>query len=172
VSCPNFVVRNDIDDLYGFDSKFKEKTMCETKDKIKVLFLCTGNSCRSQIAEGWANHLKSEVIEAYSAGIRPIGVNPKTIKVMAEAGVDILDHTSKHINELAGIGFDYVVTVCDNAREQCPVFTGRAKLVHRAFDDPYFATGSEEEIMAEFRRVRDQIKDFIKELPDILTNSK
>ena len=146
--------------------------MCETKDKFKVLFLCTGNSCRSQIAEGWANHLKSDVMEAYSAGIRPIGVNPKTIEVMAKAGIDISDHTSKHINDLAGIDFDYVVTVCDNARERCPVFPSRAKLVHKAFDDPYFATGSEEEIMAEFRKVRDQIKAFIEELPEILTNSK
>lgn len=146
--------------------------MCETKDKIKVMFLCTGNSCRSQIAEGWAKHLKSDVMEAYSAGIRPIGVNPKTIEVMAEAGVDISDHTSKHIDDLAGIDFDYVVTVCDNAREQCPVFPGRARLVHRAFEDPYFAAGSEEEIMDVFRKVRDQIKTFIEELPEILTNSK
>ncbi len=91
---------------------------------------------------------------------------------MAEAGVDISDHTSKHIDDLAGIDFDYVITVCDNAKEQCPTFPGRAKLVHKAFDDPYFATGSEEEIMAEFRRVRDQIKNFIEELPEILTNSK
>ncbi len=146
--------------------------MCETKDKIKVMFLCTGNSCRSQIAEGWANHLKSDVMEAYSAGIRPIGVNPKTIEVMGEAGVDISDHTSKHIDDLAGIDFDYVVTVCDNAREQCPVFPDRAKLVNKAFEDPYFAAGSEEEIMDVFRKVRDQIKTFIEELPEILTNSK
>lgn len=146
--------------------------MGEKKDKIKVLFLCTGNSCRSQIAEGWANHLKSDVIEAYSAGIRPIGVNPKTIKVMAEVGVDISDHTSKHIDDLAGIDFDYVVTVCDNAREHCPLFPGRAKLVHKAFEDPYYANGSEEEIMTVFRKVRDQIKDFVEELPDILANSK
>jgi arsenate reductase len=172
VSCPNFVLRNVNAGLYGFDNRFKEKTMCEAKEKIKVLFLCTGNSCRSQIAEGWAKHLKHDVIEAYSAGIRPIGLNPKTIKVMAEAGVDISDHTSKHIDELVGIDFDYVVTVCDNAREQCPVFPGRAKLFHKAFDDPYFATGSEEEIMAEFRRVRDQIKVFVEELPEILANSK
>jgi arsenate reductase len=146
--------------------------MCGTKDKIKVLFLCTGNSCRSQIAEGWANHLKSDVIEAYSAGIRPIGVNPKTIQVMAEAGVDISDHTSKRIDDLAGIDFDYIITVCDNAREQCPVFPGSAKLFHKAFDDPYFATGSEDEIMAVFRKVRDQIRAFVEELPEILTNSK
>jgi len=141
-------------------------------NRINVLFLCTGNSCRSQIAEGWANHLKSDVIEAYSAGIRPIGVNPKTIEVMAEAGIDISDHTSKHIDDLAGIDFDYVITVCDNARELCPVFPGPAKLVHRAFDDPYFATGSEEEIMEEFRKVRDQIRAFIEKLPEILTKSK
>jgi len=146
--------------------------MRETEGKIKVLFLCTGNSCRSQIAEGWANHLKSDVIEAYSAGIRPIGVNPKTIKVMAEAGVDISDHASKHIDDLAGIDFDYVVTVCDNAREQCPVFPGKVKLFHKSFDDPYFATGSEEEIMAEFRRIRDQIKAFVEKLPEILANGR
>ncbi len=141
-------------------------------NRINVLFLCTGNSCRSQIAEGWANHLKSDVIKAYSAGIRPIGVNSKSIKVMAEAGVDISVHTSNHMDDFVGIDFDYVVTVCDNAREQCPVFPGRAKLFHKAFDDPYFATGSEEEIMAEFRKVRDQIKAFVEKLPGILANSK
>ena len=146
--------------------------MCDTKGKIKVLFLCTGNSCRSQIAEGWARHLKSDVIEAYSAGIRPIGVNPKTIEVMAEAGVDLSDHTSKGVDELVGINFDYVVTVCDNAREQCPIFPGRTRHVHKSFDDPYFATGSEEEIMAVFRKVRDQIKTFVEKLPEILTNRK
>jgi arsenate reductase len=141
-------------------------------DRINVLFLCTGNSCRSQIAEGWTNHLKSDIIEGYSAGIRPIGVNPKTIQVMAEAGVDISNHTSKHIDDLVGIDFDYVVTVCDNAREQCPVFPGRAILLHKAFSDPYFATGSEEEIMAEFRTVRDQIKAFVEKFPEILSKSK
>lgn len=146
--------------------------MCGTKEKIRVLFLCTGNSCRSQIAEGWANHLKGDIIEAYSAGIRPIGVNPKTIQVMAEADVDISGHTSKHIDDLAGIDFDYVVTVCDNAREQCPIFPGRVKLIHRSFEDPYFATGSEEEILAEFRKVRGQIKAFVEQLPEILTKSK
>ncbi len=124
------------------------------------------------MAEGWARHLKSDVIEAYSAGIRPIGVSSRTIKVMAEAGVDISAHTSKGVDELVGINFDYVVTVCDNAREQCPLFGGRAKLVHKAFDDPYFAAGSEEEIMAVFRMVRDEIKAFVEKLPEILTNSK
>jgi arsenate reductase len=139
--------------------------MPETKDKIKVLFLCTGNSCRSQIAEGLANHLKSDLIEAYSAGIRPIGVNSRTIKVMAEAGVDISDHTSKHIDDLSGINFDYVVTVCDNAREQCPIFPGRTRYIHKSFDDPYFAAGSEEEILQVFRKLRDDIKAFIETLP-------
>jgi len=146
--------------------------MSESKDRIKVLFLCTGNSCRSQIAEGWARHLKSDVIEAYSAGIRPIAVSSRTIKVMAEAGVDISGHTSKGVDELVGINFDYVVTVCDNARQQCPVLGGRTKHVHKSFDDPYFATGSEEEVVAVFRRVRDQIKAFVEKLPEILTNSK
>lgn len=139
---------------------------------IKVLFLCTGNSCRSQIAEGWAKHLKSDVIEAYSAGIRPIGVNSRTIKVMAEAGVDISGHNSKHVDDLMGIDFDYVVTVCDNAWQECPMFPGRTKHIHKSFDDPYFATGSEEEIMTAFRRVRDEIKAFVEKIPDILTNSK
>jgi arsenate reductase len=146
--------------------------MCGSKEKITVLFLCTGNSCRSQIAEGWANYLKGDVIDAYSAGIRPIGVNPKTIQVMAEADVDISGHTSKHIDDLGGIDFDYVVTVCDNAREQCPIFPGRAKLIHKAFNDPYFATGTEEEILDEFRKVRDQIKTFVEQLPEIFVKEK
>ncbi len=141
-------------------------------NRINVLFLCTGNSCRSQIAEGWANHLKHDIIEAYSAGIRPIGVNPKTIEVMAEAGVDISGHTSRGIDDLSGINFDYVVTVCDNAKEQCPIFPGRAKLIHRAFDDPYFAVGSEEDILAVFRKVRDQIKAFVEKMPDNLTGTE
>ena len=139
---------------------------------IRILFLCTGNSCRSQIAEGWARHLKSDVIEAYSAGIRPIGVDPRTIKVMAEAGVDISAQTSKHVNEFMGINLDYVVTVCDNARQQCPMLPGRTKQVHKSFDDPYFATGSEEEIMAVFRSVRDQIKAFVEKMPENLTGKE
>ena len=146
--------------------------MNSDKNKIKVLFLCVGNSCRSQMAEGWARHLKSDVIEAYSAGIHPIGVSSRTIKVMAEAGVDISGHTSKGVDELVGIDFDYVVTVCDNARQQCPVFGGRTRHVHKSFDDPYFAAGSEEEVMAVFRRVRDEINAFVEKLPEILTNSK
>ncbi len=138
------------------------------KDKIKILFLCTGNSCRSQMAEGWARHLKGDVIEAYSAGVWPARINPKTIKVMAEAGVDISDQTSKHVDELLWIDFDYVVTLCDNAKELCPVFPGKAKLIHRAFEDPIAVSGSEDKILQAYRKTRDDIKEFIKTLPGSL----
>ena len=142
--------------------------MFKNKEKIKVLFLCTGNSCRSQIAEGWARAIKGDVIEAFSAGIHPIGVSSRAASVMAEAGVDISMQTSKQVDDLLEIDFDYVVTLCDNAREYCPVFSGKAKLIHRAFDDPYFANGSEEEVMAVFRRIRNEIKAFIETLPESL----
>jgi arsenate reductase len=142
--------------------------MSENKEKIKVLFLCTGNSCRSQIAEGWARHLKNDVIEACSAGIRPIGVSSRAIKTMAEAGVDISMHQSQHIDEFSGIDFDYVVTLCDNAFESCPVFSGKARIVHKPFDDPYFASGSEEQILTTFRKVRDDIKTFVETMPESL----
>jgi len=142
--------------------------MCGAKDRIKVSFLCTGNSCRSQIAEGWARHLKGDVIEPYSAGIHPIGVNPRAIKVMAEAGVDISAQKSEHIDELPGIDFDYVITLCDNAREHCPVFGGRAKVIHKPFDDPYFASGNEEQILTTFRKVRDDIRTFVETMPESL----
>ena len=137
-------------------------------EKKNILFLCTGNACRSQIAEGWAKHLKSDTIEAHSAGIRPIGVSSRAIETMAEAGVDISDHTSKHLDELCNIDFDYVITLCDNAAQNCPVFTGKAKVIHKPFKDPYFATGSEENIMAEFRNVREQIKAFVETIPESL----
>jgi arsenate reductase len=138
------------------------------KDKIKILFLCTGNSCRSQMAEGWAKHLKGDVIETYSAGVWPTGVNPKTTKVMAEAGVDISNQTSKHVDELLWIDFDYVVTLCDNARELCPVFPGKAKLIHKGFDDPVAVVGGEEKILQTYRKTRDDIKEFVKTLPESL----
>jgi arsenate reductase len=145
--------------------------MPESNEKIKVLFLCTGNSCRSQMAEGWAQHLKSDVIDAYSAGIRPIGVSSRAIKTMAEAGVDISTHTSKSIDDLGDVDFDYVVTLCDNAAQNCPIFPGKAKVIHKPFKDPYFATGSEEQVMAEFRKVREQIKAFIETIPASLKSS-
>ena len=135
---------------------------------IKVLFVCTGNACRSQIAEGWAKHLKSDSIEAYSAGICPIGVHPNAIKIMSEASIDISSQTSDHVDDFGDIDFDYVITLCDNARQSCPVFSGNAKIIHRPFYDPYFATGTEEEIMAEFRKTRDEIEAFIETLPESL----
>jgi arsenate reductase len=146
--------------------------MGEARDKIKVLFICTGNSCRSQIAEGWASHLKSDSIEAYSAGIRPIGLSSRAVKVMAEAGADISMQTSKHIDDLGGIDFDYVVALCDNAYKQCPVFGGRARLIHRAFEDPSFATGSDQDVMAAFRKARDDIRAFVETLPQALESQE
>ena len=137
-------------------------------EKLRILFLCTGNSCRSQIAEGWARHLKGDVIEAYSAGIRPIGVNPRAIKVMTEAGVDITGQTSNHLQEFDDVDFDYVITLCDHAREHCPVFPGRTKMIHHSFEDPYCADGSEEEILDVFRKTRDEIRAFIETLPESL----
>ena len=142
--------------------------MTETKDKIKVLFLCIGNSCRSQIAEGWAEYLKRDSIEVYSAGICPSGLNSRAIRVMAEDGVDISTHTSKHFDELLGIDFDYGVTLCDKAREQWPVFGCKTKQVHRAFEDPTLVVGSEEQIMAAFRMLRDDIRAFIETMHESL----
>ncbi|MHC5060164.1 MAG: arsenate reductase ArsC [Planctomycetota bacterium] len=138
------------------------------KRKLKILFLCTGNSCRSQMAEGWARYLKGDCIEAFSAGVRPIGVSDKAIKVMAGAGVDISGQTSDHVDDFLGIDFDYVITVCDHAKELCPVFPGDVKTIHKSFDDPYFAEGTEQEVLAEFRRVRDEIRAFVETLPEVL----
>ena len=139
--------------------------------KKTVLFLCTGNSCRSQMAEGWTNYLKGDVIQAYSAGIESHGLNPIAVKVMAEAGVDISGHRSKLVDELSGIEFDYVVTVCDYAREHCPFFPGAVKQVHKSFDDPPMLAEEarlEEEALGHYRRVRDEIRDFVETLPDSL----
>jgi arsenate reductase len=146
--------------------------MTDKKEKLKILFLCTGNSCRSQMAQGWAKKLKSDCIEAFSAGVYPVAVNSKTIEIMAEAGVDISQHRSKHVDQLAGIDFDYVITLCDNAREICPVFHGKAKLIHKPFSDPSMLIGSQEVMTAAFRKVRDQIRDFILTLPDSLAKEK
>lgn len=143
------------------------------KRKIKVLFLCTGNSCRSQMAEGWARKLKSDGIEPYSAGIETHGLNLYAVQVMAEAGVDISAQRSKHLAELRGIAFDYVVTVCGHAHEHCPVFPGKVKVVHVGFDDPPTLAAdakSDEERLAPYRRVRDEIKAFTETLPESLIN--
>ena len=143
--------------------------------KIKVLFLCTGNSCRSQMAEGWTRRLKGDSIEPYSAGIEMHGLNPKAVRVMAEAGVDISRHHSKHLDDLRDVAFDYVVTVCDNANESCPIFPGRVKRLHVSFDDPpRLAKGakSEEEALGQYRRVRDEIRAFVENLPGALSIAK
>jgi arsenate reductase len=143
----------------------------EAKTRLKVLFLCTGNSCRSQMAEGWARHLKGDVIEPYSAGIATHGLNPDAVRVMAEAGVDISGQRSKHVDELRSIEFDLVVTVCGHAHESCPVFSGKARVIHVGFDDPpRLAADAKtmEDRLAPYRRVRDEIRDFIKTLPSSL----
>jgi arsenate reductase (thioredoxin) len=136
--------------------------------KLKILFLCTGNSCRSQMAEGWTRRLKSNIIEPYSAGIETHGLNPNAVKVMAEAGINISQHRSKHLNELKDIQFDWVITVCDNANESCPIFPGRVKRFHVSFDDPpklAKTAKTEEEALFHYRRVSDEIRIFVEELP-------
>ncbi len=140
--------------------------------KLKILFLCTGNSCRSQMAEGWARVLKGDLIEPWSAGIEIHGLNQNAVKVMAEAGVDISRQRSKHVSEVIGIPFDYVITVCDSANESCPVFPGKAKRIHISFDDPpriAKTLESDAEIHAVYRRVRDDIRKFIEKLPQNLS---
>ncbi|SHO43622.1 arsenate reductase ArsC [Desulfopila aestuarii] len=137
--------------------------------KITILFLCTGNSCRSQMAEGWARHLKSDELEIYSAGIVKHGLNPSAVQVMAEVGVDISGQESQTIDELSKHEFDWVITLCGHADETCPIFPG--KKVHRGFDDPpalAASATSQEEKLAPYRRVRDEIRDFVLTLPDSL----
>ncbi len=142
-------------------------------EKLKVLFLCTGNSCRSQMAEGWAKKLKGEILEAYSAGIETHGLNPNAVKVMAEAGVDISGHTSKTVDSLRSIPFDYVITVCGHANETCPAWLGSAaKIVHAGFDDPpkLAKTAKDaDEALNNYRRVRDEIRRFVQTLPQAIT---
>jgi arsenate reductase (thioredoxin) len=143
-------------------------------EKKKILFLCTGNSCRSQIAEAWTRYLKNDEFESYSAGITPKGVDPRAVKAMAEAGIDISTQTSKDIDSLGTVEFDYVVTLCDNARESCPYYPAMTKLIHKGFDDPpSLAEGakSEEDAMKHYRRVRDEIKGFVMNLSDNLNQN-
>ena len=142
--------------------------------KQKALFLCTGNSCRSQMAEGWARHLRGDVLDAHSAGIETHGLNPLAVKVMAEAGVDISGHRSKHLHDVMDVDFDYVVTVCDHAHESCPLFPGKAKIVHQRFDDPPRLAKdakTQEGTLAHYRRVRDEIREFVEGVPGTLERS-
>jgi arsenate reductase len=129
----------------------------------RILILCTGNSCRSQIAEGYLQYFAKDKAEVYSAGIETHGVNPKAIAVMKEDGIDISHHTSNNVDEYKNIDFDFVITVCDNAKEQCPVFPLTAKQVHHNFTDPAKATGTADVVMQQFRNVRDEIKNFSKQ---------
>ena len=128
-----------------------------------ILVLCTGNSCRSQIAEGYLRHFAADKAMIYSAGIETHGVNPKAIQVMAEDGIDISHHTSNNVDEYATIPFDYVITVCDNAKENCPWFPTNAQRFHYNFPDPAKATGNAEQVMDEFRSVREMIKSYSKD---------
>jgi len=146
-----------------------------TDQKLKLLFLCTGNSCRSQMAEGWTRHLKGELIDAYSAGIETHGLNPHMVKVMAEVGVDVTSQKSENIRDFADTQLDVVVTVCGHAHETCPVFPANCKVVHSGFPDPpkmakeLAAQGaSEDEQLDCYRKVRDEIKSYVESLPNFL----
>jgi len=132
-------------------------------DKKKVLVLCTGNSCRSQIAEGYLRYFAAKKADIYSAGVETHGVNPRAIATMQEDGIDISNHTSNNIEEYYNIDFDFVITVCDNAKERCPFFPTKAKMFHYNFPDPAKAKGTEEEIKEQFRQVRQQIKAYCKQ---------
>lgn len=138
-----------------------------------ILFLCTGNSCRSQMAEGFVNHLRAEGFRAYSAGVEPHGLNPLAVEAMAEAGVDISAAVSKTVDDLPDADFDFVVTLCGHARETCPFFPSAARRVHKGFDDPpKLAEGlsDREDILNCYRRVRDEIRAFVEGLPESLEN--
>jgi arsenate reductase len=133
--------------------------------KKSVLILCTGNSARSQMAEGLLRHDAGERFEVFSAGTKPGYVRPEAVAAMRELGIDISGHRSKHADEFAGQAFDYVLTVCDNAQESCPIFPGQTVTIHHNFEDPAALDGSEEERLILFRRVRDQIRDYLRRFP-------
>jgi arsenate reductase len=141
------------------------------RTKLRILYLCTGNSCRSQMAEAFTLHLKGDRIEALSAGVAPKGIDPRAAKAMREAGIDISNQGSKSLDQVIHEQFDYVVTLCDNAQRTCPSFPGKTRVIHVGFDDPpkLAATAKdEEEAMLHYRRVRDEIKDFVEKLPESL----
>ena len=141
------------------------------KTKLRILYLCTGNSCRSQMAEAFTRHLKGDQIEALSAGVDPKGIDPRATKAMLEAGIDISNQGSKSLDQVRHLPFDYVVTLCDNAQKTCPNFPGETRVIHVGFDDPpkLAATAkNEKEAMLHYRRVRDEIKAFVEKLPESL----
>lgn len=139
--------------------------------KSRILFLCTGNSCRSQMAEAWIRAILGDRFEAYSAAVNPRNVDPRAVKAMAEAGIDISGQKSKNIEALGDLEFDYVITLCDNARESCPYFPAKTRLIHQGFDDPPLLAAnakSELESMTHYRRIRDEIRSFVESLPERL----
>jgi arsenate reductase len=145
------------------------------RPKLKVLFLCAGNSCRSQMAEGWARALKSDVLEAYSAGIETRGLDTRAVTAMAEEGIDISGQRSKRLSDLMGIEFDYVVTLCDEAKESCLTFPGKAPIIHKGFDDPPRLArdaSTESEALGHYRRVRDEIRAFVTAISDVLIQNE
>jgi arsenate reductase len=147
----------------------------ENEKRSKILFLCTGNSCRSQMAEGFTRHLLKDQIEAYSAGLDPKRIDPRAIKVMAEAGIDISRQQSKSTVDLKDMEFDFVITLCDHAQKTCPSFPAKASLFHMGFDDPpglAVKSKNKQEALEHYRRVRDEIKVFVEKLPEILTQKK
>jgi arsenate reductase (thioredoxin) len=133
--------------------------------KKRVLILCTGNSARSQMAEGLLRHDAGDRFEVFSAGVRPSHVRPEAIAVMREVGIDLSGHRSKHVDEFAGQSFDYVLTVCDNARESCPVYPGGTVMIHQNFVDPAAVSGPEPQRLAAFRKVRDEIREYLRSFP-------
>jgi len=154
--------------------KYKSHTRCIVMDKKSILFLCTGNSCRSQMAESWARHLHDKTIEPFSAGLIRHGLDQRTVKVMAETGVDISEQISKTVDDLPELDFDAVITLCDSANESCPFFPGKFIRLHRSFDDPLSVakgTADEEKVLEPYRRVRDEIRSFVEGLPDILAEN-
>ena len=144
-------------------------------NRLKILFLCTGNSCRSQMAEGFVRHLRGDDIEAYSAGVAPKGIDPRAIKVMSEVGIDISEQGSKSIEEIRHVEFDYVVTLCDKAQQSCPSFPEKTRVIHVGFQDPpklASISKNEEEAKIHYRRIRDEIRDFVVQLPESLLNAQ
>jgi len=155
------------------NSSINDRPEQTDEQKLKILFLCTGNTCRSQMAEGLTRHLKSDLIEPYSAGVDPGAMNPRAVKSMAEIGIDISGSTPKTIESLGHIAFDYVITLCDHANESCPLFPGKTKRLHWGFEDPPKLAenaATEDEAMSHYRRVRDEIKAFVEKLPDVLND--
>ncbi|MFH0997544.1 MAG: arsenate reductase ArsC [Pseudomonadota bacterium] len=159
--------------MSGQNSPINERPELIDGRKLRILFLCTGNTCRSQMAEGLTRHLKSDVIEPYSAGVDPGAMNARAVRSMAEIGIDISGGFPKTIESLGHIAFDYVITLCDHANESCPLFPGKTKRLHWGFADPPKLAenaATEEEAMVHYRRVRNEIRSFVENLPDNLNN--